>query len=205
MVEFPESFHAFVFQSDLDNIRTAFRASIATLDQALQRAVEAYDRYADSGEDDSEYDEDRILVRSTLHALDYATLEASAATSVVRQAFITSAFHYWERAARGWTKLYGRNDNFVALRDETALKYGISPDLEALNHLNNLLKHDSAHHALKLAGLRADLFRQPPYSALPSRRETWLLQISDALVEEVFDILKASGPGGTPEPSQPAA
>ncbi|MDB5576425.1 MAG: hypothetical protein JWR80_1601 [Bradyrhizobium sp.] len=182
MVEFPESFHAFVFQSEIDNIRSAFRASVTVLDHALRSAVEAYDRYIDSGEDDSEYDEDQILVRSTRQELDYATREASASLRVVREAFITSAFHYWERSARAWTKLYGRNDNFPALRDATAIKYGTSPHLEALNHLNNVLKHDSAHHARALAMLRIDLFRQPPFSIVSSKRETWDLSNTDAMV-----------------------
>lgn len=171
------------------------------METARQNANEAHTRYLESGEDDREYDEEGVLIRSTAHELDYETLNATLAVTVVREAFVTSAFHYWEVSARGWTGLNGQHDNFNPLCKASAKCYAISPQLIVINHLNNTIKHNNAYHARELAKRHKGYFSRLPASAMRkssggSDEEvwTWTLQLSDAHVEEALEIVRASGP-----------
>lgn len=189
-----ESFCAFAYQSGIDSIQDAFVASITTMEEAERKANEAHMNYAMGDEDDREYDEDRVLIRSTVHELEHAAMQVSYAAREVRKAFITSAFHYWERSARGWTNLDGQNDNYGKLKRETMKKFVMSPKLDELNHLNNVIKHNSPYHARLLANIRSDHFWRTPYSVISTRRATWALSITNAHVEEAIAIVRASGP-----------
>ncbi len=189
----PDSFAAFMYQTGIDRISVAYRASIATMENARREAQELYAAYEASGEDDSEYDEEGVLIQSTAHALDHDERDATLAITVVREAFITSAFHYWERSARGWTGLHGKRDYFPVLSAATAKKYAVSPKLELLNALNNLLKHGGGDTALSLARMRPDYF-SPLFPNGSGRDQSLRLCIRHEHVEEAFEIIKGSGP-----------
>jgi hypothetical protein len=165
MFEIPHNFKAFQFQTGVDRISQAYNASAAAMEKAKMEAEDIIAKYEASGEDDSEYDDDGILIHSTRHSLNYAEMNANLAITVVREAFITSAFHYWEISARGWTGLHDKNHKFRALIEASSLMYAICPKLEKLNSLNNSLKHHSHHHS-----------------------------VTHEDVEEAFEIVRASGP-----------
>lgn len=189
----PEMLAAYEFQSGLDIVRAAFRASVATMTQVREQAEKAHLDYVASGEDDREY-EDGILVHSKEHELSHAEFEASIALGVVREAFVTSAFHYWERSARGWTGKHGKNQRFPIVAAAVSEIYGVHPRLKDVNKLNNLLKHNSAQNDEELSADWPELFR----SLFPQREDGPLVKkrlvITDAIVEEVFGIVAASGP-----------
>lgn len=194
MAILPESFKAFQFQSGLEIVRDSFRASNARMAEACQKATDAHLDYVASGDDDREYDEDGILVRSKEHELSYESMNAGIASSVVREAFITSAFHYWERSARGWTGLNGKHDVFPVLSKAAGKLYTLHPRLPVLNILNNLLKHNSSDNAEKLAVEWPSVFRPLFPPMLPVDKPVRRLAIRDAHVEEAFAIVAASGP-----------
>lgn len=194
MAPFPKSFKAFSFQTGVDRICEAYRASAATMEKAQREAQESYAKYEASGEDDSEYDEDGILIHSTRHALDYDEMNATLAVTVVREAFITSAFHYWERSARGWTGLYNKKDTYPLLSEASAKVYAVSPKLGTLNTLNNLLKHSSRDKAILLAKIRPDYF-SPLFPKQDNvSHQSLRPRITHEHVEEAFEIVRASGP-----------
>ncbi|PTW47637.1 hypothetical protein C8J25_103358 [Sphingomonas faeni] len=194
MVLLPDSFHAFAYQSGVDSIRDAFQASITTLREAERKAGAEYLNYMQSGEDDDEYDEDGCLTHSTLHSLAHAEIQVGYAAREVRKAFITSAFHYWERSARSWTGMFEPKHGFDVLLEASAEKHPISPDLVMLNHLNNVLKHHSIRSAPKLADIRTDHFYRPPYRDTPDGPLMWTMRINTGHVEEAIEIVRASGP-----------
>lgn len=193
MALIPETFTAYQFHSGLDIVRAAFRASVSTMAQAREQAQNAHLDYVASGEDDREY-EDGFLVRSKEHELSHAEFEASIALGVVREAFVTSAFHYWERSAREWTGKRGKHENFTIIEPAVAEMYGVHPRLKNVNRLNNLLKHNSEQNERELSADWPELFR----SLFPQREDGTpakkRLVITDAIVEEVFGIVAASGP-----------
>ena len=194
MVLIPKSFQAFMFQSGVDTIRDAFTASVGTVKEAERKAEEALALYVASGKDDTEYDENGSVLHSTYFLLAHKASEMSIAAREVRRAFIMSAFHYWERSARGWTNLDGRSDNYNKLKRQAAKQFDMSPKLDELNHLNNVLKHNSPFNVCMLANIRSDHFIHMPYSTIDNRRVTWALGLNDAHVEEAIEIVRSSGP-----------
>lgn len=196
MAILPESFKAFRYQTGIDRICDAYRASAETIDKAVSEATHASLQYLESGDDHREYDEDGILIFSTASALAQAETEAILAVSVVREAFITSAFHYWERSARAWTSLHGRYDGFKKLYDECEKRYSVSPQLKNLNLLNNLLKHNSGSVDANepLVTERSDYFAPLFLSGKTTSPKRLSLRLSHDHVEEAFDIVRASGP-----------
>lgn len=189
---FPPQFVAHQYQSGIDHLRSGYQAAMRSLDQDRLRAELAYEEYVASGQDDREYDEDGCLIQSTAFMLKSEEYEAGYAVKAVREAFIISAFHYWEKWARGWTALKWPKDQYRNLRDKSP--HPVSSELNALNHLTNLLKHGNAHHAQKLAALRTDHFWRSPMCFIHNREVSWAVGISDAHVEEAFSIVRASGP-----------
>lgn len=193
-MELPHSFKAFMFQTGVDRICEAYRVSVATMEKAHRAAQESYANYEASGEDDSEYDEDGCLIHSTRHALNYDEMHAGLAVTVVREAFITSAFRYWELSARGWTGLYERKDTYPVLSETSAKRYAVSPKLAELNTLNNLLKHSGSDKALSLSRIRPDYFSPLSPEQGSVTHESLRLRITHEHVEEAFAIVRASGP-----------
>lgn len=139
MARIPESFRAFQFQTGINHIRDAYRASAATLEKAHADAAQAYDDWDRMGIDGRVYDEDGTLIDSIEITRAEAARSAFLQVSLVREAFIMTTYHYWERSAKVWSGIQGYA-NFYALRDRSS--FPVSPQLENLNRLNNLLKHD---------------------------------------------------------------
>jgi hypothetical protein len=191
MVELP-GIRAFQFSSDLSRIEDAFKASIAAMDQAYQAAEAAYDRYMESGEDDDEYDEDGVLVSSTRHQLRWEAMQKSMAQTVIREAFVTSVFHFWEYSARYWTS--DQNADFRELRRKVrALGYPVDGHgLTLLNDLNNLLKHDNANTGAKLFERASRLF----WRGRKPAGEHWrsALRITNEDVLRFIEVVRNSGP-----------
>lgn len=195
MAILPESFKAYQYQTGIQRIRDSYRASADTINKAVTEASQASLQYLESGADDREYDEDGILLYSTAHSLAQAEMDAVLAVAVIREAFITSAFHYWERSARAWTGLHGRRDHFRILSVESAKKYPLSPQLENLNRLNNLLKHNSQRTAdQELIDARPDYFAPLFPSVNAATPHQPRLRLLHEHVEEAFEIIRASGP-----------
>lgn len=191
MVELP-SFRAFQFSSDLSGIEDAFSVSIAAMEQARLAAEVASDRYEDSGEDDDEYDDDGALVASTRQDLRWQVLKASMSQTVVREAFVTSVFHFWETSARYWTGSDERD--FRKLR-RAVRKLGYCVDgegLTLLNEVNNLLKHDNVQTGERVFDRAQRLFWMQRRPTGPHWRSA--LRLSNADVMEFFAIVRRSGP-----------
>lgn len=194
MAPFPASFRAFAYQAGVDRIAEAFRASVATLERHRDEARKACYDYLESGEDDDEYDEEGALIRSTSHQLDYLAIEAILSVSIVREAFVTSAFHYWEHSARSYTKLTESRVDFTKICKKLAQQVPISDRLPAINILNNLLKHNRGGLALDLIEEWPDLFSRYPYCAVETKQLVWSITLTNDHVETVFEIIRDSGP-----------
>lgn len=191
MVEIP-GFRAFQFNVDLDRIEDAFKASIAAMDQASQAAEAAYDRYEESGEDDDEYGEDGVLVASTRHQLRWEAMQKSMTQTVIREAFVTSIFHFWEYSARNWTS--DQDADFRKLRRKVrALGYPVDGDgLSLLNELNNLLKHDNAETGSKVFKRASRLFWMGREPNGPHWRSA--LRITNEDILRFIAVVRSSGP-----------
>ena len=191
MVEIP-GIRAFQFDMDLERIEAAFDASIMAMEQTYRAAEEASDQYEASGEDDDEYDEDGALIHSTRGNLRWQVLQASQAQSVIREAFVTSIFHFWETSARYWTGSDERD--FRKLRRAVRkLGYTVDGDgLTLLNEVNNLLKHDNVETGERV-------FNRAPQLFWMGKRPTgkhWRsgLRLSNDDVKRFLAVVRRSGP-----------
>ncbi|WP_034859488.1 hypothetical protein [Sinorhizobium sojae] len=193
MVKLPESFKAFQYQTGIDRIRDAYRASAAILEKAHADATQAYADYDAIGIDGDVHDADGTLIGSIGLTRAQAEMDAFLQVSLVREAFVTTTFHYWERSAKVWTGIHGFT-NFRVLSARSAMQYPLSPQLETLNRLNNLLKHDTARVDPQLVNDRPDYFCSllPPKPGSTLRKPK--LQLQHEHVEEAFEIVRASGP-----------
>ncbi len=194
MASLPESFKAFQYQTGIDHIRDAYRASAATLEKAHADATQTYADFEAMGVDGEVYDEQGTLVGSIGFIRAEAERDASLQASLVREAFITTTYHYWERSAKVWSRIHG-STNFPTLSASSAKRYPISPQLENLNRLNNLLKHDTSGIDQRLLHDRPDYFRDGLFTPKPGNTvSNPRLRLRHEHVEEAFEIIRASGP-----------
>jgi hypothetical protein len=194
MAILPESFKAYQYQSGIDRICEAYRASANTMRDAINEATRALLEYEYGGPEDEIYDDDGILLWSASSSLSQDEMAALEAADVVREAFVTSAFHYWERSARKWTGLHGKHDFFPQLLAQSDKEYPVSPELTNLNMLNNMLKHNSGPINPDLVAARPDYFVPIVPSSQGTSPSRSRLRLTHDHVEEAFETIRASGP-----------
>jgi hypothetical protein len=156
MQELPE-FRAWAHHFGIERIRSSFRASITAMADGERQARAEYEAYLQSGREDRVYADDGVFIGSMSTELQFAAIEAKFAAEVVRETFVTSTFHFWERSARLWTG--DHKARFPELEAKVrALGYPIHPELNLLNTLNNLLKHNNPKHGRDVFNVRAGMF-----------------------------------------------
>lgn len=194
MVKFPFSFQSFCYQSGVDRLQNAFRSSIAQIEAEQTSALSDYNQYVESGEDDREYEgegDERYLVRSTAFELEQVASDIGRSGEALREAFVITAYHYWEKFAIGWTGGWG----FPALSKLTP--HPCHAKLAALNKLSNHLKHDSDFaRMVALHEEWPEIFVVAPYVIEKTGGHHWIVGLRNDIVEESFEIVRASGPSG---------
>lgn len=192
MAKFPFSFHVFVYESGVDRLERAFESSIRQIEAEQKDAYASYMAYIDSGQDDTEYEWDgdhRYPVRSTSFELEQEASDIGVSAQVIRDAFITAAYHYWEKFAIGWTGKRG----FITLVENTP--YPVHQRLSALSNLNNHLKHGSdARRIMPLCDEWPEIFSVSPRSIIQNRKSHWIVNVRNDHVREAFQIIRGSGP-----------
>ena len=178
---------AFFFGLGLDQVREGFRAAIDGCDKRSDNARREYDAFLESHgtleEDSSEHD--RLVDISQSEWL------SDNSRTVIREAFILSALHYWERRMRAWTNCDLRGFERLE-RHSRKMGYPTDPRLKVVNTLCNLLKHENSFHACELGKEWSDIFGELPRGTGDDVK--WVLAINDRHVEEVFDIVSRSAP-----------
>lgn len=107
----------------------------------------------------------------------------------VRRAFIIALYHHWERSAASWL---GEDAGHAKLEQFCADNgFGPSPDLDAVRHLANHLKHGPASRSPWLDKMREK------YPLFMPRVGTFAFGLSDDDITKVAAAILASGP---PEP-----
>lgn len=182
-----DNWAAFFFSFGLDQVREGFRAAIEGCDRRSENMRREHDAFL---EIHSVFDEDSPE-HLKLMDLSHSEWLADNAKTVIREAFIISALHYWERRMRVWTNC--NSQGFDKLyRQFRKMGYPNDHRLKVVNTLCNLLKHDNFEHACKLGREWSDLFVELPNGS--GDKVEWVLAIKDRHVEEVFDIVARSAP-----------
>ncbi len=201
MVGFNFNMQGYVFQEGVTVLIAAYQSAADALHEGLQRAREealAYQEGVDSGEVEwigERDDEGHVLWdQEQVHEMDVDTkLEGQ---SALRKAFALAAYHHWERGARNWTGDDVR-DHSRLVRAVGALGITVSPRLDAVRDLANLLKHDNGARGCDLLESWPAVF--PAGFAPTGARVDWYgaVRLTDGHLDEVFNAVAASGPDHT--------
>lgn len=150
----------------------------------LQRAL-----HDQESEDGDVYDDD-ILIYTRSNKLDSDVNYASEAMIALNLAFITAAYHFWERSVR---RRAGKSAIDKSGLKNAAIKlgYSIHPELDILRHLNNVIKHHSKSGAKAVHKWDNSLFI---FGKLPKRNYADSLVIGSKEVIRLGTIVKQSGP-----------
>lgn len=200
------------FQWSLAPLREAFDGACFRPRQRWHQADAAYRRLGVDIENfGGETEQDRWSRVDQEEFLDAEMVAAERTLELIRETFVISLFHFWERwvvqemrmeiayrqdlsdAAKGETlkaMRYGHDRVIGFLR-----RYGLAPDPHKLRTLQlaaNVAKHSGGHDDGKLFALRPELFeaRRLTYSDATS----YDLRFDDGFVGEMFDMVAASGP-----------
>ncbi|MGH6910938.1 MAG: hypothetical protein ACREE0_08790 [Phenylobacterium sp.] len=197
MVQLNFNMQGLVFQDGVNTLRAGFETAVGALRSAWTRAQQDLEAYEAAVEADPTNwigeTEDGHVLWDQSQMLEISIADADEALLALRKAYVIAIYHHWERAARRWTQLTGRADHKVLSAGTLAGGYPVSPRLEAVLHLVNTLKHDSAAKGERLLTAWADVF---PDGFAPRARTSWYdaIQLTDAQVLEVCEIVANSGP-----------
>ena len=197
MVDLVWNYQGYVFQEGVSILSAAYESAADALREQWLKAREdatAYQEGVASGEIEwiGEREEGHILWDlEQVHEMEIESkLEGE---SALRKAFALAAYHHWERGARAWTGS-DKRDHGDLVTAVQALGVAISPHLEAVKDLANLLKHDNNRRG-------ADLMKSWPEVLPASLREgrartDWYgaVRLTDAHLGQVFKAVAASGP-----------
>lgn len=113
----------------------------------------------------------------------------------VRKAFVIALYHHWERSATAWKGEYASHEELEAYCASQG--FGPSPDLDAVRHLTNHLKHGPHSRTDWLGKMRADYptFMPRPTGPLFAN----IFGLSDDDLHKVAAVILASGP---PQPNK---
>lgn len=186
-----------VFQGGVDTLRSGFDTAVDALRSAWTRSQQDLEAYeAAVAADPSQWigeEEDGHVLWEQSQMLEISIADAEEALLALRKAFVIAVYHHWERAARRWTLLTVRADHKALSAGTLATGYPVNPKLEAVLHLVNTLKHDSATKGERLLAAWPEVF-SPGFT--PTSRTHWYeaVRVTDAQVLEVCEIVASSGP-----------
>ena len=187
------------FEIGLEEVSTAYRASVQALEQHSADAEQlTRRRFGLEPDDPIPEDETDGLPFSDFfwEQVGEFDREAAGALEIVRTAFLIGLFHFWERQSRRWvdTKHYEHERVMKWLRE-----HGQEPDEDALKDLQqaaNCAKHGSGCSCMKLYKRRPHLFSscedEDASRSFEPNDET--LQITAEKLDEFFEAVRASGP-----------
>lgn len=135
-------FRHYTFEHGLRMLEKGYTAARDTLlveIEHIETEARAYDEsVANGGEWIGEREDDHILWEQS-QVYDAQINDAHHPLFEVRKAFVIALYHHWERSAAEWKGSYATHEK---LAEFCASKgYGLSPDLDAVRHLANHLKH----------------------------------------------------------------
>ena len=189
-----------MFRFGFEELKTAYRTSMASYDAAMTNAEAVVRSRYGFGPDepfpDVEYDDEdgtpsmewRVMVGELEH-------EAQSSQSLVRTAFVSALFHFWERQSNAWRGVRGDTYKHAATMGWLEAQ-GVQPHGETIRTLE-LTAHCSKHGAGKactaLHQRRPDLFdlEETGPQAVPSDHN---LLITADLADSFFEAVFRSGP-----------
>lgn len=183
-----------LFGSKIDDLAKAYAAARKASDDervSLEARWKTFQADVVAGKAEMvEEDEDGRLVYDHGEHFGELDSEVETALSLVRQAFVISLHHLWEREINSYmkTKHYDQEAAFAALAAE-----GLNVEVAELDRLQlacNVAKHSSGNSATKLFQKHPALFKIDSVFTEPEYAN---LIVTDADLDSFFDAVRKSG------------
>ena len=192
--------HAYDLESAVGIIRRGLDAALRALQEDEDRVkteMADNDRRIAAGEaPGAELDEDGDLIFDPNECFHYDFMTIDDTVMEVKKSMMIALYHAWERVVRKMTGKTGPKDNHTVL--QAALEgegVKLTPELDHLRRLINLVKHNSKEKAVQLWSVRPDLFYRgfDPDQHFP---DDWSesVRLSPDQIESFFAAVLASGP-----------
>lgn len=185
------------FHFQFDDLRRAYRTTIASFEAAADSAEATVRRMYGFGPDEPfpevEYDEDGGPSMDWGELIGEIEHDAHSSKALVRTAFVIALFHFWERETNRWQQVVGKTYDHQATMLWLIAK-GRTPDDATLRELElvaHCAKHGAGRACSQLFGLRPDLFDLTSAQSIPNDSN---LLITDQLANGFFDAVANSGP-----------
>lgn len=192
MAKFPD-LRAYFYHDELIGLKECYQTAEAAMESrrtSARKDIEDYQQQlANGAEWEGERDDDGSILWSRNDALDIAEFNAYLAINTLRESFVVTLFHFWEKSAREWTGSDERDYRKIK-RLVRKLGYHVHPELNVLNKLTNYLKHSNPKLLDELHPLAKYLFRS---EGIPKGKRG-PLQITSTHLNRFFDIVTLSGP-----------
>lgn len=192
----------YLFQEKLNALRSGFETASKTLSKELDDVRTAATQYRQSMENGGDWigerDDDGSILWDQENLLEMQEDAAHDTLLAFRKAYVITAYHHWERGMQSWTKSNssaGFSDLLKKAEDRGLI---VHERLELVRDLANTLKHNKKSAGQRLLSKWPDLFRP---GLQPDKVRDWYeaMNLEDADVYEVFDIVARSGPRARPE------
>ncbi|HEX7852718.1 MAG TPA: hypothetical protein VF503_03395 [Sphingobium sp.] len=174
------------FMMALDALIDAFRVALSAMDDQLLRAhadMAAHGQYLATGGDDGAVYIDDHYSHDTADLLMMEHSDASSAARAIREAFVISLFHLWERSARSWVKCEEQSYAKLA-KALRAAGLPIHQKMATLNDLSNFLKHANKSKRDETRRKLREYITGP----------LLVVNISDEKIEKIIGYIRASSP-----------
>ncbi|WP_421951100.1 hypothetical protein [Pelagibacterium sp.] len=203
-LSFKFSVHGYMFQEGIKALEEAFVAASDALESALAAKQTQLSDYVllieGGGLPIGEWDDDgnRLWDQEEVLAMHIET--TSEAIMALRKSTVIALYHHWERAIRKSTGVPADGKHSALIDAAVGEGIDISPRLEAVRCLVNLLKHDNERWAKKLRCSWPDVLSDFDGQ---SKFNDWYqaVTLSREQVCQVFGIVKTSGPVATTRPN----
>jgi hypothetical protein len=199
------SIWAHLFRYGVDELRRAYEAAREASDRSrtrLNREWEQLEAEVAAGRDSffEEDEEGRVIYDRGEHAGEMAA-EIEGVLRIVREAFMISLHHFWERELTAKMKVSCNGaEAFAFLKS-----MGSNPNeaaLMALQLATNVAKHSEGRSAEKLYKLRPELFDTGAMARSKDPPGYEYLRVTDQILDEFFEAVRTSGPQR--QPRQPS-
>lgn len=196
MAKFPFSMRGYFYEKSLEDMRSAFRATIRALQTEHENNVSellTIQMRAEGGEPAAEYDEDGELLYYHEDAQAMRIDQSTFALRSARNAFVVMLHHLWEKAVDDWREAKPK-DNYEPKKAYAWLEAkGFELDRETLEFLrmaSNAIKHNNrdlweTHKHDSLFAISDNSVTGVDFAAI--------LRLEDYHIEQLIDALKSSG------------
>jgi hypothetical protein len=196
MAKFPYSMRGYLYEKSLEDMRSAFRATMRALHTEHENNIDklrAIQRRVEAGEPTAEYDEDGHFLYYHEDAQGMRADQSLFALRSARNAFVVMLHHLWEKAVDDWREAKPK-DNYNAQKAYSWLESsGFAIDRDALEFLrtaSNAIKHNNRDFwdRYKHQGLFAI-----SDNAVDGVDFATAMRLEDRHVEQIIDALKGCG------------